>query len=737
MNHDSFKSAKRLLVAKTLIFHRAALIITFLILGIFKPSAQIISETVGTTTTVNVAGGEIFADPNNGTKGGVGGDCFRRNSGNSGDYPNCNCVTITTLTAPAGQQVSVTFSEFHVSARFDWLAIFDGDAAVNASNGSGSASNPSSSNPVLWNSTVDGDELVDMLLDRGLTFTSTNGSLTFATRFSGFNNTCGWEADVALCEGNTCPQPLTPPSATAFVTTWEVAANDIITIPLQSGTYDFDYTWQRLSDDTVISGTHTNADGDFTTNFLEAGPGTYLLSITGEFPHLKDYPVDKLLDVVQWGDIQWGDMGSMFLDWPGTRFLATDAPDLSQTTNMRSMFRNAANFNENLNDWDVSNITSMGQVFQGASNFNGNIRNWDVSQVTFFFRMFSSAASFNQNISGWEVSSANNMENMFDGAASFNQPIGNWDVRNVGNFVRMLASMPVFNQPLGDWKFKPNANFSQFASGTNNLSCQNYSATILGWNFNNPEIENLNLGGFNADYDATASIARAELRGRGWSLSAGTDIGGDCGTSYKFPCTDSLALSSDTLFGDLTLEAEEHISLDNIVINPIGATDVTSGGNIVLLPGFHALGGSEFVAKIDNVNCSGPLDTFNLRIKYASPYELANAEEIRAMKSIEAERDFPKKESPLPPNQELGFKVYPNPFQSETQLHFQLPEEQQSSLNLFDQMGRLVQTILPIQDRAAGEYVVDLRNERGLRGLYYVVLQTERERVVRKVMVEH
>lgn len=57
-------------------------------------TAQTISETAETTTTVTVAGGEIFADPNDGTTGGIGGDCSSTSGSNSGNYPNCNCITV-------------------------------------------------------------------------------------------------------------------------------------------------------------------------------------------------------------------------------------------------------------------------------------------------------------------------------------------------------------------------------------------------------------------------------------------------------------------------------------------------------------------------------------------------------------------------------------------------------------------------------------------------------------------
>ena len=43
--------------------------------------------------------------------------------------------------------------------------------------------------------------------------------------------------------------------------------------------------------------------------------------------------------------------------------------DVSNVTDMESMFQNAATFNQ---DWDVSNVEDMRQMFAYAENFNGS-----------------------------------------------------------------------------------------------------------------------------------------------------------------------------------------------------------------------------------------------------------------------------------------------------------------------------------------------------------------------------
>ena len=160
-----------------------------------------IIPTAGATESFSPVVGDFIYDPSDGVNGGPGGDCSTTSSGDLGDYPNCDCITVTTFNAPPGEEISVTFNSFRVFGAFDWFAIFDGSGPVTATNGSGSATNPTSGDPELWNSSVDGDELVDMINAGMTTFTSTSGSLTFASRFSGVVNTCGWEAEVVPAGG--------------------------------------------------------------------------------------------------------------------------------------------------------------------------------------------------------------------------------------------------------------------------------------------------------------------------------------------------------------------------------------------------------------------------------------------------------------------------------------------------------------------------------------------------------
>nr|WP_321410780.1 BspA family leucine-rich repeat surface protein [uncultured Allomuricauda sp.] len=243
-----------------------------------------------------------------------------------------------------------------------------------------------------------------------------------------------------------------------FVTTWKtdnpgISADNQITIPTHPDeTYNYTVAWGDGTSD-------ENITGDITHTYATAG--TYQVSISGDFPRIyfddltfneTTNDSDKIIDLNQWGSIEWTSMESAFHGCANLDVTALDLPDFSRVTSLVSMFRGCRSLigNESMNSWDVSNITNLVAAFNTTDLFNQDISNWDVSNVTSLNGTFAEAKAFNQNLNDWDVSSVTNLGVVFGYASSFNQPLNNWDVSNVIDFHAAFAGTP-FNQPLNNW----------------------------------------------------------------------------------------------------------------------------------------------------------------------------------------------------------------------------------------------------------------------------------------------
>ena len=125
--------------------------------------------------------------------------------------------------------------------------------------------------------------------------------------------------------------------------------------------------------------------------------------------------------------------------------------NVSNVTNMYSMFNNTESFNQPLEKWNVSNVTNMSGMFNHTESFNQPLEKWNVSNVTDMHDMFSEAEAFNQPLEKWNVSNVTDMSFMFFGTKVFNQPLEKWNVSNVTDMSDMFYGAKAFNQPLEKW----------------------------------------------------------------------------------------------------------------------------------------------------------------------------------------------------------------------------------------------------------------------------------------------
>lgn len=160
--------------------------------------------------------------------------------------------------------------------------------------------------------------------------------------------------------------------------------------------------------------------GEQTLTF--SSPGEKVIDIFGGLGRVAFDTVGddkKLIEIQSWGDIAWQSMADAFDGCSNLNVTATDTPDLSNCSRMKSIFRNCSSLvgNATFQQWGVSNVNSFAFAFFNSSDFNIDLSDWDISSATSLFRMFG-GSGLNQDMSGLSLpSSLNTMEYIFNGSA--------------------------------------------------------------------------------------------------------------------------------------------------------------------------------------------------------------------------------------------------------------------------------------------------------------------------------
>ena len=181
-----------------------------------------------------------------------------------------------------------------------------------------------------------------------------------------------------------------------FVTVWTFTDDAPVIRFNALTTGDVNYTWTASPSSQTGEGTFNRIGaGRVTLDDLNIEAGdTLTLSMSPE--HLSRFFSDLelrkspeiLIDVKQWGDVNWTSMDSTFFFREKVNFSASDIPNLANVTSMRNVFFGAINFNSDISAWDVSNVTDMSGLFYKAEKYNRDISGWDVSKVSDMSNMF-------------------------------------------------------------------------------------------------------------------------------------------------------------------------------------------------------------------------------------------------------------------------------------------------------------------------------------------------------------
>src|SRR5699024_2769186 len=106
------------------------------------------------------------------------------------------------------------------------------------------------------------------------------------------------------------------------------------------------------------------------------------IEISGVFPYFNNSSnpnPEKLIDIMQWGDVAWESMYVSFVVSSLIDVTATDAPDLSAVTDMGGMFGYNLIQTIDVSSWDVSGVTTMDSMFNRTPNLTSEI---DFSDAT-------------------------------------------------------------------------------------------------------------------------------------------------------------------------------------------------------------------------------------------------------------------------------------------------------------------------------------------------------------------
>tara|TARA_R100001460_G_scaffold50290_2_gene88621 strand:+ start:2164 stop:3933 length:1770 start_codon:yes stop_codon:yes gene_type:complete len=165
--------------------------------------------------------------------------------------------------------------------------------------------------------------------------------------------------------------------------------------------YNYDVDWGDSSSDTSVT---TN-----TKTHTYSVAGTYTVKITGAFPHphfgvMSATDREKIVELSNWGDIQYTKLHSAFSNCINMEYAATDTPDLSaaaaNTGNMmRFCFNNCTGIT---NPMDLSNWTNL----ECIGNFGLNSFLLGATNVPYV------------NMSGWNMPNNSNAVSCFTSVGS-------------------------------------------------------------------------------------------------------------------------------------------------------------------------------------------------------------------------------------------------------------------------------------------------------------------------------
>lgn len=205
--------------------------------------------------------------------------------------------------------------------------------------------------------------------------------------------------------------------------------DDQFLINVQPAGYTFDYN---------VDWGDGNTDSNVTGNIVHTydNVGQYDVKITGTFPNIyffNRFDRWKVLEIKNWGNIQWETMLSAFWGCGNMDITATDEADFSQVAVFQRMLTSCTSITNiyNSKNWITSNATNLLLFASGCSNLVSiETTNWDFSGLTNFDSVFQNCTSLTSlDGTNWDFSNCTSFSDSFSNCNSLTTITGNGNWR--------------------------------------------------------------------------------------------------------------------------------------------------------------------------------------------------------------------------------------------------------------------------------------------------------------------
>jgi hypothetical protein len=194
-----------------------------------------------------------------------------------------------------------------------------------------------------------------------------------------------------------------------------------------------------------------------------------------------------------------------------------------------------------------------------------------------------------------------------------------------------------------------------------------------------------------------------------------------------------ITLNNEVITDLQIVHAQNSITASNYSVEP-GATVIFKAGNSIhLTNGFHAKAGSNFHAYIDDVgvSCSS---------KSLKSGETAGNDTITNDGIIKEEENL--NSNTIPTNvitsESMNIIVFPNPFSDKATIQFEIGTNPQIvNIYINDLIGRTIKTIVKSNNNPNGKYSVDFNLSGFKQGIYFVILEIDKQKYTRKIIYKH